>query len=73
LTPRPLLRLLAPSLRAAGLLRAAPLLAAVRALVGPVALAPLPLPSPAVAPALLAGPSVWFPRGPLAAALRASL
>lgn len=73
LTQRTILRLLDPSITAAGVLRAEKILDAVRDIVGPVSIEQLPIPYTAVATDLLAGKSVWFQRGPLDAAIRASI
>lgn len=73
LTQRTILRLLDPSISAAGVLRAGKILDAVRDILGPVAIEELPIPYTAVATDLLAGKSVWFQRGPLDEAIRASI
>ncbi|WP_232011088.1 patatin-like phospholipase family protein [Mycobacterium shigaense] len=73
LTQRTILWLLDPSISAAGVLRAEKILDAVREILGPVAIEDLPIPYTAVATDLLAGKSVWFQRGPLDAAIRASI
>ena len=73
LTQRTILRLLDPSISAAGVLRAEKILDAVRDILGPVAIEQLPVPYTAVATDLLAGKSVWFQRGPLDEAIRASI
>jgi NTE family protein len=73
LTQRTILRLLDPSISAAGVLRAEKILDAVRDILGPVTIEQLPIPYTAVATDLLAGKSVWFQRGPLDAAIRASI
>jgi NTE family protein len=73
LTQRTILRLLDPSITAAGVLRAEKILDAVRDIVGPVTIEQLPIPYTAVATDLLAGKSVWFQRGPLDEAIRASI
>ncbi len=73
LTQRTILRLLDPSITAAGVLRAEKILDAVRDIVGPVAIEQLRIPFTAVATDLLAGRSVWFQRGPLDVAIRASI
>jgi NTE family protein len=73
LTQRTILRLLDPSITAAGVLRAEKILDAVRDIVGPVNIEDLPIPYTAVATDLLAGKSVWFQRGPLDEAIRASI
>ncbi|BBX95327.1 putative NTE family protein [Mycobacterium lacus] len=73
LTQRTILRLLDPSITAAGVLRAEKILDAVRDIVGPVCIERLPIPFTAVATDLLTGKSVWFQRGPLDEAIRASI
>lgn len=73
LTQRTILRLLDPSISAAGVLRAGKILDAVRDILGPVSIEELPIPYTAVATDLLAGKSVWFQRGPLDEAIRASI
>ncbi len=73
LTQRPILRLLDPSISAAGVLRAGKILDAVRDILGPVTIEELPIPYTAVATDLLTGKSVWFQHGPLDEAIRASI
>ncbi|OBF02099.1 esterase [Mycobacterium sp. 852002-10029_SCH5224772] len=73
LTQRTILRLLDPSISAAGVMRAGKILDAVRDILGPVAIEELRIPYTAVATDLLAGKSVWFQRGPLDEAIRASI
>lgn len=73
LTQRTILRLLDPSLTAAGVLRAEKILDAVRDILGPVTIEELPVPYTAVATDLLTGKSVWFQRGPVDEAIRASI
>jgi NTE family protein len=73
LTQRTILRLLDPSITAAGVLRAEKILDAVREILGPVTIEELPIPYTAVATDLLAGKSVWFQHGPLDEAIRASI
>ncbi|MCA2265086.1 patatin-like phospholipase family protein [Mycobacterium marseillense] len=73
LTQRTILRLLDPSISAAGVMRAGKILDAVRDILGPVAIEDLLIPYTAVATDLLAGKSVWFQRGPLDEAIRASI
>ena len=73
LTQRTILRLLDPSITAAGVLRAEKILDEVRDILGPVTIEQLPIPYTAVATDLLTGKSVWFQRGPLDAAIRASI
>ena len=64
LTQRTILRLLDPSISAAGVLRAEKILDEVRDILGPVTIEELPIPYTAVATDLLTGKSVWFQRGP---------
>ncbi|ORX08352.1 esterase [Mycobacterium triplex] len=73
LTQRTILRLLDPSISAAGVMRAEKILEAVRDILGPVTIEELPIPYTAVATDLLAGKSVWFQHGPLDQAIRASI
>ncbi|GJO47389.1 putative NTE family protein [Mycobacterium marinum] len=73
LNQRTILRLLDPSITAAGVLRAEKILDAVRDILGPVTIEQLPVPYTAVATDILAGKSVWFQRGPLDEAIRASI
>ena len=73
LTQRTILRLLDPSISASGVLRAEKILDEVRDILGPVTIEELPIPYTAVATDLLAGKSVWFQRGPIDAAIRASI
>ncbi|OBF81932.1 esterase [Mycobacterium sp. 852002-51163_SCH5372311] len=73
LTQRTILRLLDPSITAAGVLRAEKILDAVRDILGPIDIEDLDIPYTAVATDLLAGKSVWFQRGPLDVAIRASI
>ncbi|MFZ1161852.1 patatin-like phospholipase family protein [Mycobacterium sp.] len=73
LTQRSILRLLDPSITAAGVLRAEKILDAVRDIVGAVTIEQLPIPYTAVSTDLLAGKSVWLQRGPLDEAIRASI
>jgi len=67
------LRLLDPSITAAGVLRAAKILDAVRDILGDVTIEDLPIPYTAVATDLIAGKSVWMQRGPVDEAIRASI
>jgi NTE family protein len=73
LTQRTILRLLDFSISAAGVMRAEKILDTVRDILGPVTIEQLPIPYTAVATDLLAGKSVWFQRGPLDEAIRASI
>src|SRR5258705_1779767 len=73
LTQRAVLRLLDPSITAAGVLRAERILDAVRDILGEVTIEELPIPYTAVSTDLLSGKSVWLQRGPVDAAIRASI
>jgi NTE family protein len=73
LTQGAVLRLLDPSIGAAGVLRAGRILDAVREILGEVAIEDLPIPYTAVSTDLIAGKSVWHQRGPVDAAIRASI
>src|SRR5580700_5924597 len=73
LTQRAILRLLDPSIMAAGVLRAEKILDAVRDILGDVCIEQLPIPYTAVATDLLTGKSVWLQRGPVDEAIRASI
>ncbi|MGV0642257.1 patatin-like phospholipase family protein [Mycolicibacterium sp. XJ879] len=73
LTQAAVLRLLDPSITAAGVLRASKILDAVRDILGDVRIEDLAIPYTAVATDLIAGKSVWMQRGPVDAAIRASI
>ena len=73
LTQRAVLRLLDPKITAAGVLRAEKILDAVRDILGEVTIEELPIPYTAVTTDLLTGKSVWLQRGPVDAAIRASI
>ncbi|MDA4106016.1 patatin-like phospholipase family protein [Mycolicibacterium holsaticum] len=73
LTQGAVLRLLDPSITAAGVLRATKILDAVRDILGDVRIEDLPIPYTAVTTDLIAGKSVWLQRGPVDAAIRASI
>jgi NTE family protein len=73
LTQRAMLRLLDPSISAAGVLRAGKILDAVRDMLGEATIENLPIPFTAVATDLIAGKSVWLQRGPVDSAIRASI
>jgi NTE family protein len=73
LTQRAILRLLDPSIMAAGVLRAEKILDAVRDILGDVCIEQLSIPYTAVATDLLTGKSVWLQRGPVDEAIRASI
>jgi NTE family protein len=73
LTQRAVLRLLDPSITAAGVFRAGRFLDAVREILGDVTIEELPIPYTAVTTDLLAGKSVWLQRGLLTEAIRASI
>lgn len=73
LTQRAILRLLDPKINAAGVLRAEKILDAVRDILGEATIEDLPIPYTAVSTDLLSGKSVWLQRGPVDAAIRASI
>jgi NTE family protein len=73
LTQGAVLRLLDPSLTSAGVLRAEKILDAVREILGEAVIEELPIPFTAVTTDLIAGTSVWLQRGPVDAAIRASI
>jgi NTE family protein len=73
LTQRAVLRLLDPSITAAGVFRAGKILDAVRDLLGDATIESLPIPYTAVTTDLIAGKSVWLQRGPVDEAIRASI
>jgi NTE family protein len=73
LTQRSILRLLDPSITAAGVLRAEKILDAVRDILGAATIEELAIPYTAVSTDLLAGKSVWLQRGPVDEAIRASI
>jgi NTE family protein len=73
LTQRSILRLLDPSITAAGVLRAEKILDAVRDILGAATIEQLPIPYTAVCTDLLTGKSVWLQRGPVDEAIRASI
>jgi len=73
LTGPAMLRLLDPSISAAGVFRAGKILDAVRDIVGEVTIEELAIPYTAVTTDLIAGKSVWLQRGPLDEAIRASI
>jgi NTE family protein len=68
-----LLRMLDLSLSAPGAIRAEKIFAKVQEMVGDVRIEDLPMPYTAVATDLLARKEVWFQRGPLDVAIRASI
>lgn len=73
LTQRSVLRLLDPALTAPGVLRAEKIIDAVGEILGDASIETLPIPYTAVATDLIAGKSVWLQRGPVDAAIRASI
>jgi NTE family protein len=73
LTHLDLIRLLDPSLSAPGAIRAGKVFARVRELLGGALIEDLGVPFTAVTTDLLAGKEVWFQRGPVATAIRASI
>jgi len=70
---REIIRLLDPSLRAPGIIRAEKILARVTDLLSGALIETLPVSFTAVATDLLAGKEVWLQKGPLDAAIRASI
>jgi NTE family protein len=70
---RDILRLLDPRLRGPGAIGAEKVMARVGELIGDVCIEQLPIPFTAVATDLLARRAVWFQRGPLVQAIRASI
>lgn len=73
LNQRDVLRLLDPTLTGPGMLKAEKVLAKVTELIGDLAIEELPMPFTAVATDLVARKEVWFQRGRLDAAIRASI
>ena len=73
LSQRAVLRLLDPAWTGAGIFRAEKILDVVRELLGDATIESLPMTYTAVATDLMAGKSVWLQRGPLDAAIRASI
>lgn len=73
LTQRNVLRLLDPSIKAPGAIRADKILARVSELLGGARIEDLPIPFTAVATDLLARKEVWFQQGPVDMAIRASI
>lgn len=73
LTQRDVLRLLDPALRAPGFIRAERVMGRVDEILGGVRIEALPVPFTAVATDLTSRREVWFQRGPLARAMRASI
>lgn len=73
LTQRAVLRLLDPSITAAGVFRAGKILDAVRDILGDATIENLPIPYTAVTTDLITGKSVWLQRGPVDEAIRASI
>ncbi len=74
LTQRDILRLVDPSITASGgMLRAERVLAVVRDIIGDTRIEDLPIPFTAVATDLIHGRSIWYQRGPLDSAIRASI
>ncbi len=72
LNQRDVLRLMDPSIKAPGAIRAEKVLAKVTELLGGATIEDLPIPFTAVTTDLLAGREVWFQEGPAHAAIRAS-
>ena len=73
LSQRDVIRLLDPSLRAPGVIRAEKILATVAELLDGARIEDLPIQFTAVATDLWAAKEVWFQQGPVAAAIRASI
>ena len=73
LTQRNVLRLLDPSLRAPGLIRGGRVMAHVSELLDGAVIEELPVPFTAVATDLMSRKEVWFQRGPVEVAIRASI
>ena len=73
LTQRDVLRLLDPTISGPGMLRADKILATVTELVGETLIEDLPIPFTAVATDLTARKEIWFQRGRLDTAIRASI
>lgn len=73
LNHRDLLRLLDPSIKAPGVIRADKILARVSELLGGARIEDLAIPFTAVATDLIARKEVWFQRGPVDVAIRASI
>ena len=73
LSQRDVIRLLDPSIKAPGLIKAEKVMAVVRDLLDGARIEDLPLPFTAVATDLIAQREVWFQDGPVEAALRASI
>lgn len=73
LDQRAVLKLMDPTLHAAGVLRAEKVVDAVGDILGPVLIEELDVPFTAVATDLVAGTSVWLERGPMVDAIRASI
>jgi NTE family protein len=73
LTQRDVIRLLDPSIKAPGLIKAEKVMARVRDLLHGARIEDLPIPFTAVATDLVAQREVWFQDGPVEAALRASI
>lgn len=72
-TQRDVLRFLDPALRGAGVIKADRILGRLADIVGDIQIEDLPIPYTAVAVDLFAHREVWFQRGPLLAAIRASI
>lgn len=73
LTQRDVIRLLDPSLRTPGVIRGEKVMARVSDLLAGARIEELPMPFTAVATDLLARKEVWFQRGPVDVAIRASI
>jgi len=73
LTQRDVIRLLDPTFKGPGAIRAEKILARVTELLGGVTIEDLPIPFTAIATDLTAGTEVWFQHGPVDVAIRASM
>jgi NTE family protein len=73
LSQRDVIRLLDPSIKAPGLIKAEKVMAVFRDLLAGARIEDLPIPFTAVATDLIAQREVWFQEGPVEAALRASI
>jgi NTE family protein len=73
LSQRDVIRLLDPSIKAPGLIKAEKVMSVVRDLLAGARIEDLPIPFTAVATDLVAQREVWFQDGPVEAALRASI
>jgi NTE family protein len=73
LSARDVLRLMDPSIRAPGAIKAERVMRRVREMLGGAVIEKLPIPFTAVATDLISAKEVWFQEGPVEAAIRASI